>query len=64
MLRQRLVEIAPLKAEGEQKKFIANLSLGPIAVNTRDANDQHYEVPTEFYLRVLGQNLKYSSGYW
>lgn len=64
LLRQRLVEIAPLRAEGEQKKFIANLSLGPIAVNTRDANDQHYEVPTEFYLRVLGKNLKYSSGYW
>lgn len=64
LLRQRLVEIAPLKAEGEQKKFIANLSLGPIAVNTRDANDQHYEVPTKFYLSVLGKNLKYSSGYW
>ncbi len=64
LLRQRLVEIAPLKQENEQKKFINNLSLGPIAVNTRDANDQHYEVPTEFYLRVLGKNLKYSSGYW
>ncbi len=64
LLRQRLVEIAPLKTEIEQKKFIANLSLGPIAVNTRDANDQHYEVPTEFYLRVLGKNLKYSSGFW
>jgi len=31
----------------------------PIAVNTEDANAQHYEVPTEFYQLVLGKRLKY-----
>ncbi|MGZ3753258.1 MAG: SAM-dependent methyltransferase, partial [Mucilaginibacter sp.] len=36
----------------------------PIAVNTADANQQHYEVPTQFYQYCLGKNLKYSSGYW
>ncbi len=29
-----------------------------------EANRQHYEVPTEFFFRVLGKHLKYSSGYW
>lgn len=36
----------------------------PIAVNTDDANEQHYEVPTEFYLKSLGPRLKYSSAWF
>jgi cyclopropane-fatty-acyl-phospholipid synthase len=28
------------------------------------ANEQHYEVPAQFFELVLGTNLKYSSGYW
>lgn len=64
LLKQRLKEIVPLESESEQLKFIEKIYQGPIAVNTRDANDQHYEVPTEFYLKVLGKHLKYSSGYW
>ena len=34
--------------------LIARLKTSPIAINTTDANSQHYEVPTEFYLNVLG----------
>lgn len=44
--------------------FRAGLDASPIAINTDDANAQHYQVPTEFYLQVLGPRLKYSSGYW
>jgi cyclopropane-fatty-acyl-phospholipid synthase len=33
----------------------------PIAMVTDKANEQHYEVPSEFYLLVLGRHLKYSS---
>jgi cyclopropane-fatty-acyl-phospholipid synthase len=33
-------------------------------VNTIDANEKRYEVPTEFYQYCLGKHLKYSSGYW
>lgn len=44
--------------------FRAGLDASPIAVNTADANSQHYQVPTEFYLNSLGPRLKYSSGYW
>jgi hypothetical protein len=31
----------------------------PVAVNTKEANEQHYEVPTEFYKLCLGKQLKY-----
>ena len=36
----------------------------PIAINQSNANDQHYEVPSEFYVKVLGPYLKYSCGLW
>ncbi len=44
--------------------FIDELRNSPIAVNTREANDQHYEVPTAFYQIAMGPRLKYSSGLW
>lgn len=40
--------------------FIKQLKTMPIALSTAEANEQHYEVPTEFYLKVLGNRLKYS----
>jgi cyclopropane-fatty-acyl-phospholipid synthase len=36
----------------------------PIAVEAATANQQHYEVPPEFFELVLGRRLKYSCGYW
>jgi len=45
-------------------KLIDFLKASPIAVNTHDANEQHYEVPTEFFQLVMGKHMKYSSGYW
>jgi cyclopropane-fatty-acyl-phospholipid synthase len=44
--------------------LLDELKSSPIAVNTTDANEQHYEVPTEFYRMVMGKHLKYSCGYW
>jgi cyclopropane-fatty-acyl-phospholipid synthase len=43
---------------------IAGLRQSPIAIQTRAANEQHYEVPTRFYQLCLGKRLKYSSGLW
>jgi cyclopropane-fatty-acyl-phospholipid synthase len=37
---------------------------GPVTRHTGEANDQHYEVETDFYELLLGPNLKYSSGLW
>lgn len=36
----------------------------PIAVDTRAANNQHYEVPAAFYALVLGPRRKYSACYY
>ncbi|TJY65207.1 class I SAM-dependent methyltransferase [Sinimarinibacterium sp. CAU 1509] len=41
-------------------QFLAELRASPIAVETGAANDQHYEVPAEFFHRHLGPRLKYS----
>ena len=46
-----------LKAE---MAFVADLRTRAVAEQTKAANEQHYEVPTEFYLLCLGSNLKYS----
>jgi cyclopropane-fatty-acyl-phospholipid synthase len=44
--------------------FVEMLKNSPIALSTDTANEQHYEVPDDFYQIVLGPQLKYSSGYW
>ncbi len=44
--------------------FIEQLRRSPIAIRTDAANAQHYEVPAEFYRRVLGPHMKYSCAYW
>jgi cyclopropane-fatty-acyl-phospholipid synthase len=44
--------------------FVHDLKASPIAIKTAAANEQHYEVPTEFFQLCLGPRLKYSSGYW
>ena len=36
----------------------------PIAMDTDLANEQHYEVPPGFFVRVLGPRLKYSCAWW
>lgn len=46
------------------RAFVAELDASPIAVNTSDANEQHYEVPAEFFRLVLGPRMKYSAGLW
>ena len=45
-------------------RHVAELKAGPVAIATKEANEQHYEVPTRFYQLCLGKHLKYSSGYW
>lgn len=67
LLKQRLADENKGGVEAQQEhlmNLIGQLKSSPIAVKTADANEQHYEVPTEFYQYCLGKNLKYSSGYW
>lgn len=44
--------------------FISDIKKMGIAIEQQKANEQHYEVPDDFYQLVLGPYLKYSSGYW
>ncbi|MFO0912205.1 MAG: cyclopropane-fatty-acyl-phospholipid synthase family protein [Pirellulales bacterium] len=37
---------------------------GPLCVETQAANEQHYEVPAEFFQLTLGPHLKYSCCWW
>lgn len=67
LLAQRLEEISftnDQNLKSYKENFIKNCKESSIAVQTRDANEQHYEVPTEFYLKALGPNLKYSCAYF
>ena len=50
--------------EQNRKKLISELKNSPVAIETDKANDQHYMVPPEFFLRSLGPRLKYSCCHW
>lgn len=45
-------------------RFVEQLRQSPIAIRTEAANQQHYEVPPDFYRLVLGPHLKYSCALW
>lgn len=67
LLAQRLKDEDKGSIEANQQhlmQVITELKNSPIAIETKTANKQHYEVPTEFYKLCLGKHLKYSSGYW
>ncbi|MBE0604018.1 MAG: SAM-dependent methyltransferase, partial [Deltaproteobacteria bacterium] len=40
--------------------LVALLGESPVAVATKEANVQHYEVPTGLFRKVLGPRMKYS----
>src|SRR6202451_1251069 len=44
--------------------FAAEMTDRPIAEHAAEANAQHYEVPAEFFARVLGPNRKYSACFY
>ena len=63
MLARKVREITIDDVEERQAReiaFVQDLKQRPIAIKTKKANEQHYEVPTEFFLKVLGPHMKYS----
>ena len=67
MTASRLRKIRSQNIEDHYKylsRYIKELKAQPIAIRTDDANQQHYEIPTAFFEKVLGVNMKYSCGYW
>jgi len=67
LLRERLSELSTENCENRlllQNRFLHALGQSDIAELPEKANEQHYEVPSEFFLQVLGPHLKYSCGWW
>jgi cyclopropane-fatty-acyl-phospholipid synthase len=66
-IRQRLRKRLEMEAGTDSEKkqhFINLLKNSPIAIATDAANEQHYELPSEFFELFMGEHMKYSSGYW
>jgi len=67
LLKQRLAEINASdisKISDDQARFIEQMDNSDIALLPQMANEQHYEVPQEFYNSALGSHGKYSCCYW
>ena len=64
---QRARQGGPSHSEANQKSlqdFVEQLRKSPIALVPDLANQQHYEVPAEFFQHVLGPHRKYSCCLW
>ncbi|NOT31990.1 MAG: class I SAM-dependent methyltransferase [Planctomycetes bacterium] len=67
LLRQRLREQQALFDQDHERAlraWVESMRRAPVALVPEKANEQHYEVPPAFFQLVLGQRLKYSSGYY
>ncbi|MDH3691536.1 MAG: cyclopropane-fatty-acyl-phospholipid synthase family protein [Gammaproteobacteria bacterium] len=67
LVRQRLSEIRSHECETGAKiesEFAKQMTGSAIAPMPHRANEQHYEVTSDFFDVVLGKHRKYSCGYW
>ena len=67
LIANRLRQERAGDAEDASKRYgelLEELRSSPVAMETEAANEQHYEVPDEFFRLVLGPRLKYSACYW
>ena len=67
MTRKRIRNVEKMDVAQKEEylmNFIHQRSLGLIAINTQDANEHYYEMPSEFFDLVLGEHKKYSCAYW
>lgn len=67
LLRERLDEIRGDDIEAAADRvagFVAAMDRAAIAPLPHKANEQHYEVPAEFFAGVLGGHRKYSCCHW
>lgn len=67
LLRERIAELEFASCEQHAqyvRDFVMAMRAAPIAILPEKANEQHYEVPAEFFAHVLGPRRKYSSCYW
>lgn len=60
LLAQRLID----ESRRDPVAWRNEIRSSPLATHTPDANAQHYEVPTDFFLAALGPRRKYSSAWY
>ncbi len=70
-IRQKLAQRLAHEQRGtteEQRQriqtLVQRLRSSQVAIHTDSANSQHYEVPAEFFTKVLGSHHKYSCALW
>ncbi|MBO6514829.1 MAG: class I SAM-dependent methyltransferase, partial [Phycisphaerales bacterium] len=64
---QRIKDCVPSTPDQQQsarKQFAEQMRAGSVAPVPELANEQHYEVPQEFFGYALGHRRKYSGFYW
>ncbi len=67
LIQQRIQEDIPQTVDRAQAKtweHVQALKNSAIAIETKKANEQHYELPPEFFKLCLGNRRKYSACVW
>lgn len=67
MLQKRLdgIEADDIERAAElERAFVTMMDQSPVALVPELANEQHYEVPAEFFSLALGSHRKYSCCHW
>jgi cyclopropane-fatty-acyl-phospholipid synthase len=63
--RLRSIPVGSTEAQLESlRRFLEEMRRSPVAPSPQRPNEQHYEMPPDFFRLVLGKRLKYSSCYW
>lgn len=63
-VRLRSLQSDSVDPASKLAQFAEELKKSPIAIATKEANSQHYEIPARFFELVLGPHRKYSCAYW
>ncbi len=60
LLAKRCSQLDKPMDSSSKMEYIRYLKSQALALNTKEANEQHYEVPTAFFQCCLGERMKYS----
>ena len=67
LVKSRLCELQsghPATDAERTHRFVQDMQAASLALTPESANEQHYELPPDFFAAVLGPQRKYSSAYW
>ncbi len=67
LISKRLADLRKGSEEARRERrwaFIRDINKDRVALEVEKANEQHYEVPSEFFTYCLGPRMKYSSAYY